>query len=107
MAYTEQQKATLLSMLENNLSLVFDYMDAESALEKRTQLGYYIDAAIEFIEREGITLDYQKVGDLQIVTMYAAYLYEKRNDGVSVMPRILRYNLNTRVFQEKVNKDAG
>lgn len=106
MAYTEQQKATLLKMLEFNLSLIFDYMDAEAKEQKETQLGYYIDSAIVFIEREGITLDYEDVGDLMLVTMYAAFLYEKRNDGVSVMPRALRYNLNNRVLQEKVNEDA-
>ena len=99
---TETQKQTLLTMLEYNLELILDYMDAEAKLQKEAQLGYYIDAAVEFIEREGITLDYDNTGDLMLVTMYASYLYDKRNDGVSVMPRALRYNLNTRLFQEKV-----
>ena len=106
MAYTETEKQTLLSMLEMNLELIFDYMDAESKLKKETQLGYYIDSSIEFIEREGITLNYGSTGDLMLITMYASYLYEKRNDGVSVMPRALRYNLNNRVLQEKVNEYA-
>lgn len=104
MAYTEEQKNTLLTMLKYNLEIITDYMDAEAKAQKETQLGYYIDSAIEFIEREGVTLNYSNVGDLMLITMYGSYLYDKRNDGVSVMPRALRYNLNNRVFQEKVNR---
>lgn len=100
---TDTQKETLLTMLEYNLELIFDYMDAEAKKQKETQLGYYIDSAVTFIEREGITINYQDTGDLMLITMYAAYLYDKRMDGVSIMPRALRYNLNTRLFQEKVN----
>ena len=106
MAYTEEQKATLLQMLEYNLELIFDYMDQEAKDQKETQLGYYIDAAIEFIEREGIVIDYAKTGDNMLITMYASYLYEKRNDGVSVMPRALRINLNNRLFQQKAKVNA-
>lgn len=100
---TDTQKETLLTMLEYNLELIFDYMDAEAKKQKETQLGYYIDSAVTFIEREGITINYNDTGDLMLITMYAAYLYDKRMDGVSIMPRALRYNLNTRLFQEKVN----
>lgn len=100
---TDSQKETLLTMLEYNLEMILDYMDAEAKTQKETQLGYYIDSAVTFIEREGITLNLEDVGDLMLITLYASFLYEKRNDGVSVMPRALRYNLNNRVFQEKVN----
>jgi len=103
MAYTPEQRATLLTMLEYNLELIFDYMDDTAKTQKETQLGYFIDAAIEFIEREGIEIDYTKPGDNMLITMYASYLYEKRNDGVSVMPRALRINLNNRLFQQKAN----
>ncbi len=104
MAYTDEQKRTLLTMLEYNLEMIFDYMDEEAKAQKETQLGYYIDTAIGFIEREGITLNYEKTDDLMLITMYAAYLYDKRMDGVSIMPRALRYNLNNRLFQEKTNE---
>ena len=100
---TETQKETLLTMLKYNLEIITDYMDAEAKQQKDTQLGYYIDSAVSFIEREGITLDYDNIGDLMLITMYAQYLYDKRMDGVSVMPRALRYNLNNRLFQEKAN----
>lgn len=101
---TETQKETLLTMLKYNLEIITDYMDAEAKQQKDTQLGYYIDSAVSFIEREGITLDYDNIGDLMLITMYAQYLYDKRMDGVSVMPRALRYNLNNRLFQEKANE---
>lgn len=101
---TDIQRQTLLTMLVYNLEMIFDYMDADARAQKETQLGFYIDSAVEFIEREGITLNFDSPGDLMLTTMYASYLYEKRNDGVSVMPRALRYNLNTRLFQEKLNE---
>lgn len=104
MAYTDTQKNTLLVMLESNLEMIMDYMDAEAKAQKETQLTYYIDASIEFIEREGITLNYDQIGDLMLVVMYASYLYDKRHDGVSIMPRALRYNLNNRLFQEHLNE---
>lgn len=103
MAYTEEQRQSLLQMLEFNLELILDYYDAEAKLQKETQLGYYIDTAINFIETEGINLNYEQTSDLILITMYAAYLYEKRNDGVAVMPRALRYSLNNRLFKEKSN----
>lgn len=107
MAYTEEQKTVLLTMLEHNLELIFDYMDEDARTQKETQLGYYIDSAISFIEREGVTIDYEDVGDEMLIVMYASYLYEKRNDGVSVMPRALRYNLNNRVFKEKIGDNTN
>lgn len=103
MAYTEEQKALLINQLRRNLELTFDFLDAESRLDKEQQLGFYIDAAITFIEREGITLNYADGGDQMLIVFYAAYLYDKRKDGVSVMPRALRINLNNRLFQEKIN----
>lgn len=98
---TDDVKNQLITMCEYNLELILDYMDAEAKAQKETQLGYYIDSAVQFIETEGITLDYTKVGDLMLIVMYVSYLYDKRNDGVSVMPRALRYALNIRLFQEK------
>lgn len=100
---TDNQMTALLTMLKYNLGIITDYMDQEAKEQKEAQLQNYINASVEFIERQGITLDYDAVGDLMLVTMYSQYLYDKRMDGVSVMPRALRYELNNRVFQEKVN----
>lgn len=100
---TDDQMTALLTMLKHNLGIITDYMDQEAKEQKEAQLQNYINASVEFIERQGITLDYSAMGDLMLVTMYSQYLYDKRMDGVSVMPRALRYELNNRVFQEKVN----
>lgn len=100
---TDDQMTALLTMLKYNLDIITDYMDQEAKEQKEAQLQNYINASVEFIERQGVTLDYSAIGDLMLITMYAQYLYDKRMDGVSVMPRALRYELNNRVFQEKVN----
>ena len=100
---TDDQMTALLTMLKYNLDIITDYMDQEAKTQKEEQLLNYINASVEFIEREGISLDFSKIGDMMLTVMYSQYLYDKRMDGVSVMPRALRYELNNRVFQEKVN----
>lgn len=102
----EQQLQTLITMLKNDLELIFDYMDQESQTAKEEQLTVYINAAINFIETEGIEINYENIGDLQLICMYASWLYDKRKDGVAVMPRMLRYNLNNRLLSQKVNDNA-
>lgn len=99
---TNEQMASLLVMLEANLEIFTDWMDADAKAKKETELSQYIESAISFIEREGINLDLDDVSDDMLVTMYANYLYDKRKDGVAIMPRVLRYNLNNRLFQEKL-----
>ena len=99
---TNEQMASLLVMLEANLEIFTDWMDADAKAKKETELSQYIVSAISFIEREGINLDLDDVSDDMLVTMYANYLYDKRKDGVAIMPRVLRYNLNNRLFQEKL-----
>mgnify|MGYP002865792363 CR=1 FL=1 len=59
-----------------------------------------------YIEIEGIVIDYEDVGDLMTVAMYAAWLYEKRKDDSSSMPPMIRITLNNRLFSQKVSEDA-
>lgn len=83
-------------------------------LEKRNSvndeyLDKLIDVAVERIGAEGITLG-ESIDDLQLVSMYAAYLYRRRtgnNEGYSTaalnpqgMPYMLRLALNNRIFAE-------
>lgn len=98
----------LLVMLKTNLEIITDYMDDEAKAAKDTELTQYIDAAKRYIEREGAKLNLDDIGDCQLIVMYAAWLYDKRKVNVSYgnevkMPRMLRYNLNNRVFEEKVD----
>lgn len=64
-------------------------------------IGNLITAARQMITREGITLT-DSIEDGNLIVMYAAYLYRKRADSAPVMPRMLRYALNNRLFSEKV-----
>ena len=89
-------------MLKYNLEIITDYMDIDSKQAKEQELTQYILASVSFVEREGINLDYSKIDDCMLVVMYAAYLYEKRKDVTAQYPRMLRYNLNNRLFSEKV-----
>ncbi|MDE6729629.1 MAG: hypothetical protein K2J71_02495 [Oscillospiraceae bacterium] len=42
--------------------------------------------------------------DLHLELMYAAWMWRKRDTG-ETMPRMLRYQLNNRVFSEKARDD--
>lgn len=63
-------------------------------------LKQLISAAEGFVKREGIELS-DTAEDAQLVIMYAAYLYRKRREDNPVMPRMLRWALNNRLFSQK------
>lgn len=79
-------------------SLKIDLGITTTAFDSR--LTSYIEAAQAEIQREGVTL-LSSVSDDQLVTMYAGWLWRKRDSGEG-MPRMLRYALNNRVFAEKM-----
>ena len=99
---TSNQQEVLLAMLKNNLEILTTYMDQASVEMIDTQLLQYIQTSATFIEREGISLDLDDISDCMLVTMYSAWLYEKRKDPTAQMPRMLRDNLTNRLFSEKV-----
>lgn len=69
-------------------------------------LGDLIKSAREAITIEGITLNNTNHADGMLIEMYAAYLYRARHGEDKGMPRMLRYQLNNRLFSEKANPDA-
>lgn len=78
---------------------------AKQDLEIRNTLkDAYIMALIKTAKRaiadEGITINTDSDLDCQLVTMYAAYLYRKRDNDTG-MPRMLRLLLNNRKFHER------
>lgn len=86
----------ILAMLKSNLQLMGTTWD-----EYLTQL---IEVSTREIGREGVVLDTSQIDDVNLIVMYASYLYRKRNtDGP--MPRMLRYALNNRLFAGKVEQD--
>lgn len=64
-------------------------------------LSTLIEAAKSYIATEGIRLNENNTGDVNLVVMYAAYLYRKRRESNAQMPRMLRWALNNRLFSEK------
>lgn len=104
---------TILTMLKQGLEIITDYMDEESRTAKNLELMQYIETAEAFIEREGIVL-VDNVSDQMLVSMYAMWLYDKRKTTgskytsyyIQNMPRMLRYNLNNRLLQQKVRNDT-
>ena len=85
---------TMLEMLKVDLGI------STTAYDQR--LAQYLTSAKDYIEREGITLNGEKISDMNLVVMYASWLWSKR-DTNEAMPRMLRWNLNNRLFAEKVS----
>ena len=94
----EEQIQTLLSMLKVDLGI-----KSTTAYDER--LSQYIEAADQAITEMGATLDYTVLKDSQLVVMYAAWTWRKRDSGEG-MPRMLRYALNNRIFSEKVKSNG-
>lgn len=80
--------ADVLTLLKIDLGMIGDAYDP--------QLNQLIEAAKGFISREGVTLT-ESAEDVQLLLMYAAYLYRKRATN-EPMPRMLRWALNNRIF---------
>lgn len=89
--------ADKLTMLKTDLGISVEAYDA--------RLAQYIKAAEAEIGREGITLSDDSLDDCQIVVMYAAWTWRKRDTGEG-MPRMLRYALNNRLFSEKMKEET-
>lgn len=92
---TEMQRSTMLTMLKTDLGI--------TATAYNGRLDNYLESAATQIAREGITLDFASIDDMQLAVMYAAWMWRKRDGVDSGMPRMLRYLLNNRLFAEKVS----
>lgn len=90
--------ADMLSMLKVDLGISGDGYDE--------RLGQYIESAKKNIGIEGITLDADSVPDCNLVVQYAAWLWRKRINGEG-MPRMLRWELNQRLFHEKMHEEEA
>lgn len=79
--------------------LQVDLGELYPSAQRKAYLEQAINAAISFVEREGVTLT-SSAEDVQLVMMYAAYLVRKRATE-EPMPRMLRYALNNRLFGQQ------
>lgn len=86
--------STMLEMLKVDLGI------STTAYDDR--LAQYLQSALAAIETEGVTVDKEAVQDANLVIMYAAWLWRKRDTGEG-MPRNIRWILNNRLFSEKIN----
>ena len=63
------------------------------------RLSQYIEQAKIEIKNEGVSLDLTNIDHTQTVTMYAGWLWRKRDTGEG-MPRMVRYQLNQLIFHQ-------
>ena len=85
---------TMLEMLKVDLGI------STTAYDER--LSQYLEAALDAISSEGVSPDISTVSDMNLVVMYAAWLWRKRDTGEG-MPRNIRWMLNNRLFSEKID----
>ena len=86
--------STMLSMLKTDLGI-------STSTAYNTRLEQLLTVAQSAITEEGAsTLDASDPLDMQLIVMYAAWLWRRR-DSMDGMPRSLRYQLNRRIFAEK------
>lgn len=81
---------TMLAMLKIDLGIKATVYD--------DRLTQYIEAAKAEIEREGITLSAESATDSNLIIQYAAWMWHKRDTGEG-MPRMLRWQMNCRLFE--------
>ena len=86
-------KEERLTLLKNDLQMLTSSND--------TLLSSLLDASVEYIQKEGITLVENDIGIDMAIVQYAAYLFRKRASEETAMPRFLRYNLNNILFSQK------
>ena len=90
--------AEILTALKVDLQISSGAMDV--------YLGQLISAARGYISKEGIQLT-GDIPDGMLVEMYAAYLYRRRREENVQMPRMLRWAMNNRLFQQKAGAADG
>ena len=86
---------TMLTALKVDLGIATTVYDE--------RLVQYLEAARAAIEIEGIKLT-EAVSDGNLVVMYAAFLWRKR-DTQEGMPRMLRWMMNNRLFRQKMTEE--
>lgn len=96
-------KTDVLTFLKTSLNLIHTTTTVDD------YLGQLEDSAIGFIEREGYTFTKSEdayaftAEEAQLVVMYAAFLYRKR-DSAEGMPRSLRWALNNAILSQKIQE---
>ena len=89
----------LLTMLKTDLGIL-----TTTLYDQR--LTQYLQAAYTAIRQEGATtLSLDDALDAQLIVMYAAWLFRRR-DAMEGMPRMVRWALNNRIMAEKAGAET-
>lgn len=83
----------ILQMLKIDLGIMTEAYDA--------RLAQYIVTAQANMDLEGAALDASRLDDMQLIVTYAAWTWRRR-DTMEGMPRMLRWQLNNRIFAGKM-----
>lgn len=97
-AWTNETTATALALLKVDLGIL-----NSTAYDQR--LTSIIDATTSAIVREGVSTLSDSTEDIQMVVIYAEWLWRKRDSGEG-MPRNLRWLLNNRIMSEKMQEGS-
>ena len=92
---TDAQIASILKSLKVDLGIL-----STTAYDER--LTEIIKSSYQMIVREGATLDVSNLEDAQLVVMYSAWTWRRRDTGEG-MPRMLRWALNNRILGQNAN----
>ena len=93
---TDAQITSILKSLKVDIGIL-----STTAYDER--LTEIIKSSYQMIVREGAaTLDADVLEDAQLIVMYSAWIWRKRDSGEG-MPRMLRWALNNRIMSEKAN----
>lgn len=93
---TDAQITSILDSLKVDLGIL-------RTIAYDNRLKEIIKSSYEMITEEGATLDVDDLKDAQLVVMYSAWTWRRRDTGEG-MPRMLRYALNNRVLGQKANE---
>lgn len=92
---TDAQITSILKSLKVDLGIL-----STTAYDER--LTEIIKSSYLMITREGATLDVSNLEDAQLVVMYSAWIWRRRDTGEG-MPRMLRWQLNNRILGQNAN----
>ena len=92
---TDAQITSILGSLKVDLGIL-----RTTAYDNR--LKEIIKSSYAMILQEGATLDVNTLEDAQLVIMYSAWTWRRRDTGEG-MPRMLRWALNNKILGQKAN----
>lgn len=92
---TDAQITSILDSLKVDLGIL-----RTTAYDNR--LKEIIKSSYAMILQEGATLDVNTLEDAQLVIMYSAWTWRRRDTGEG-MPRMLRWALNNKILGQKAN----